>query len=75
MHSRGSDLSTIRAPRVCSNVGSLKFFEVAPKYQMGRRAEMILRLNQEIHWKTEDEAWRKRCLLIYILFASVEQGG
>ncbi|KAF6174743.1 hypothetical protein GIB67_001146 [Kingdonia uniflora] len=43
MHSRGSGLSAIRAPRVCSNIGDLKIFKVSPKYQSGRRVDMILR--------------------------------
>ncbi|KAF6138278.1 hypothetical protein GIB67_001428, partial [Kingdonia uniflora] len=43
IYSRGSGLSTIRAPRVCSNIGDLKIFKVAPKYQSGRRVDMILR--------------------------------
>ncbi|KAF6143916.1 hypothetical protein GIB67_001710, partial [Kingdonia uniflora] len=47
-HSRGSGLSTIRAPRVCSNVGSLKIFKVTPKYPSSRRVNMIPRVKQEI---------------------------
>ncbi|KAF6143827.1 hypothetical protein GIB67_030631 [Kingdonia uniflora] len=55
---RGSSLSTIRALRVCSNIGDLKNFKVAPKYQSSRRVDMILMLNQKIHWKIGDEIWR-----------------
>ncbi|KAF6158905.1 hypothetical protein GIB67_012322 [Kingdonia uniflora] len=43
MYSRGFGLSTIHTPRVCSNIGDLKIFKVAPKYQSGRRVDMILR--------------------------------
>ncbi|KAF6134688.1 hypothetical protein GIB67_002089 [Kingdonia uniflora] len=60
MHSHGSGLSTIRTPRVCSNIGDLKFFKVAPEYQSGRRVDTILRLNQEIHWKIGDEVQREK---------------
>ncbi|KAF6166843.1 hypothetical protein GIB67_026622 [Kingdonia uniflora] len=55
MHYRGPGLSTIRAPRVCSNFGDLKIFKVVPKYQSGRRVDMIVRLNQEIYWKMGDK--------------------
>ncbi|KAF6135627.1 hypothetical protein GIB67_028198 [Kingdonia uniflora] len=54
MHSRCSGLSTIRAPRVCSNIGNLKIFKVAPKYQSGRRVDMILRGkpgNSQENWR------------------------
>ncbi|KAF6150766.1 hypothetical protein GIB67_020849, partial [Kingdonia uniflora] len=68
IHSRGSGLSTICAPRVCSNIRDLKNFKVAPKYQSGRRVDMIHRVNQEIHWKVGDEVRRKRCSLIYSVF-------
>ncbi|KAF6139846.1 hypothetical protein GIB67_009693, partial [Kingdonia uniflora] len=74
MHSRGSSLSTIRAPQVCPNIGDLKNFKVAPKYQSIRRVDMILRANQENYWKIGYEVLRKRCLLIYNIFTSVEQG-
>ncbi|KAF6153976.1 hypothetical protein GIB67_037680 [Kingdonia uniflora] len=43
MHSRGSGLLTVRAPRVCSNFRDLKIFKVALKYQSGRKVDMILR--------------------------------
>ncbi|KAF6157985.1 hypothetical protein GIB67_008114, partial [Kingdonia uniflora] len=59
-HSRGSSFSTIRAPRVCSNVGSLKIFKVTPKYQSRRRVDMLLRVNQEIHQKIGDKVQRKK---------------
>ncbi|KAF6170848.1 hypothetical protein GIB67_015800, partial [Kingdonia uniflora] len=74
MHSRGAGLSTIRDPRVCSNIGVLKIFKVTPKYQSGRRVYMILRINQEKQLKIGDEVQRKKMFIDYNVFTSVEQG-
>ncbi|KAF6152199.1 hypothetical protein GIB67_015636, partial [Kingdonia uniflora] len=70
MHSRGSGLSTIHAPRVCSKFGDLKNFKVASKYQSGRRVDMILRQNQGIYWKMGYEVRRrkKKLFIVYTIF-------